>query len=232
MKNFALISFFLVSSAYAEGERLISVNGSCLKQVTPDRASIQIFAEEREKDLKTALKKSTQVYEKIRNEVKKMGLENLDLTSAEYRLEEVVEWEKDKRVSKGFRARLGLRVESSSMDKMGDVITMATREGATEIGALNTFLSPQTQKKEQFSCLEEATRDAKGKAERLAAGAGSTLGAVFSLNEQTYFPNFPIAVRGGNMKTYSASAESFGSPTVEPGKTELRVTVNAQFLMK
>lgn len=228
------IEFYKNSACAAvDPDRIISVSGQCIKTVIPDRASIQIFAEAHDKDLKTALNHATQTYEKIRSGVKKAGLENLELTSTDYRLEEIIEWEKDRRVSKGFRARLGLMVESSSMDKMGDIIAMATREGAQETGALTLFLSPQAQQKEQFSCLETATRDARAKAERMAEGANTSITGIHSLSEQTNFPSYPPRPLSGGMHGMAMmGADAASGPSVEAGKQELRVIVNAQFSLK
>jgi uncharacterized protein YggE len=95
-----LIAFFAVLAASAD-DHVISTHGSCTRKVTADRGSVTVTAEHSDKDLKSAIKKTTEQYERVRAEIRKLGLENLELTTNEYDVREVVEWEKDKRVDMG-----------------------------------------------------------------------------------------------------------------------------------
>lgn len=121
--------------------RRITVSGVCQREVTPDRGAVTLTAEARDSDLKVAAQKATSSYERVRDAIKKLNLQDLELRTVEYTMGEVREWENQKNVFKGFRSRLGLRVVTSQVDKLGEVISLATREGLKEVGGLQSFLS-------------------------------------------------------------------------------------------
>jgi uncharacterized protein YggE len=96
-------------------DRTISVSGECHHMVTPDRGALTVTAEFRDMDLRAASRKATEAYEKVRDQVKRLSLENVELRTSEYTLSEINEWESTsgghgRNVFKGYRARMGLYV--------------------------------------------------------------------------------------------------------------------------
>ena len=126
MKKFAWITAAVMigqpSFAVEPLPRQVSVSGQCSKQVTPDRGAVTLTAQFRDTDLKTAIKRTTEAYERAREGVQKLKLDDVELTTSEYQVHQVTEWENNKSVPKGFEARMGLRVVTSSIARIGDVI--------------------------------------------------------------------------------------------------------------
>ncbi|NDD90983.1 DUF541 domain-containing protein [bacterium] len=233
--RFALVSGFficLASSAFAESEvRKVTVSGKCSRAITPDRGAMIVTAEVRDDDLKTASRRATEAYDRTRDAVKKLNLKDLELKTVEYSMGEVREWEKSKAVFKGYRARIGLRVSTSQVERLGEVIVIATREGLKDVGALQSFLSDARQLSEQVGCLQEAAANARTKAEKLAGSLGASLGEVLRISES-----------GSTQDVFSPRMMSFGSrdsetvpgntPAIEAGQQTLTLAVEVSFALK
>ena len=119
MKRILLIAGILIASASPNAEafdRMIYSNGACTKAVVPDRGSITVVATNQDMDLQKASRKSTEAYEKLKAAVRKLNLKDEDLATSEYDLSEVREWEKEKSVFKGFRARMGLSIAETMVE--------------------------------------------------------------------------------------------------------------------
>lgn len=218
------------AGAAASSPRQVTVSGICKRSVTSDRASIIVAAEFRDRELRSAAKKATEAYEKVRDAVKKLALENLELRTSEYSVQNIREWEKDKLVSKGFQARMGLYVATSEVGRLGEVIAIAAREGMQDVGTLSSFLSPARLLHEQTECLEEAAKNARVKAERLAGALGAKVGKVDVINE-SWSVDAPQPRPMAKSMMMDESARSMAPPSLEGGKEDLSVTVQATFAL-
>jgi uncharacterized protein YggE len=192
-----------------------------------DQASLILTADYQEPELTDAIRKATQAYSRASDAIRRLGLADLDLRTVEYSVSEVREWEKDKSVFKGFRARMGLRVSTSDIAKMGDVITIAAREDIHDVSELNTFLSSKKLRSEEELCLKDAAANAHDKAEKLASALGTHVGPVVSITEEQTPPVRPQPPRP-LMRTQNLTAE-VAPPPVESGTQDVNVSVTATF---
>ena len=225
----------LSSAAVHASERFISVTGTCQRNVIPDRGSIRLTAQAQDRDLKVAARDATRIYESMKDAIKKLSLEDMELTTSEYSVEEVREWEENRSVSKGFRARMGLEVTTSAVQRLGDVISIASREGVKDVGSLHHFVSHARLRAEQTACLEEAAKEAKARAEKLASALGADLGPVISISEGAGDAHPPMPRPMPMMMeraTAPGEADKEAAPGVEPGKREVRVQAQVVFSVK
>lgn len=210
--------------------RFVSVNGNCLKSVQPDRGSITVTADVLSQDLQSSARKATESYERLKSAIQKMGLKNLELNTTEYSFQEFREWEKDKNVFKGFRARMGLNVSTSELARLGEVIALAAKEGIREVSGLSTFLSAEKAKAEKEACLEEAVRNARSKAETVARAANAKLGRVLTVSEEGAPPPQPVPIRQYKMEAMAAADMS--APTVVAGPQKMSIDVAVSFALE
>lgn len=211
--------------------RSVSVNGSCLRSVQPDRGSITVTSQHQDPDLQKAAKRAAESYEKLRQAVMKLNLKNAELNTSEYDLGEVREWEKDKQVSKGFRARMGLTVTTSETSRLGEIIAIAGQLGLREVSRLQTFLSPERQKAEREACLEEATRNARSKADAIAKAAAAKVVRVLTVVEGTQNAN-EAQPYYAKMEMAGAAADRMAPPNVEASNVKISVEVSATFSLE
>lgn len=175
-----LMSAMLLHAADA---RQVTVQGTCLKNTLPDRGSVEFFSEAVHTDAQKAIATATKAYEAARDSVKKLNLKNLELSTVENSLQEERTWENNKSIFKGYRSRLGLRVYTSQIERLGEVLQTVSKQGIKSFGSLQSDLSPQKLQEEQESCLEIAIQNAKAKADKMAKAAGARVGKVLGLVE-------------------------------------------------
>jgi uncharacterized protein YggE len=166
-----------------EREAGITATGTCLKKVSQDRASVVLTSNILAANAGTASKEATKENQQIRDAVLKLNLANATLETTGFSVYEDKQYEKNKYVSKGFRAVIGLSVETSEISRIGEVIATASSLGVKQIDRLSTFVSIEKNKLEYESCLEVAAKNAKDKAIKLAKGVGVKLGKVLRIQE-------------------------------------------------
>lgn len=237
--KFVFLAIVSVSAlaAHASEPRSISVTGNCTKTVTYDRGAIVVTADVLDLDLQKATKRATDTYEAVRAAVQKLNFKDAQLMTSEYSVTEQKEWEKERSVSKGFRARMGLQVTTSEISRLGEVIAIAAKQNVRDVSALHSFLSADKEKTERESCLEAAVQNAQAKAARMAKVANSKLGRIQQLIEEGARAPEPIsqAPGGGGLKqkiAYSSMMEQDSGPGVEAGAGRLSVNVNATFALE
>ncbi len=213
-------------------DRQVNVSGNCVRKTTPDRGSITLTSEFQNMDLKAASQQATEAYEKVRKAVQKLGLENLELKTVEYSLNQAFEWQKDRQVFKGYRARMGISVSTSQTQRLGEVISIAAREGIRDVGGLRSFLSEEKLKTETAACLRDAALDARSKAEKLASALSAKVGEVISISENTQLQGAPPPPMPMMAKAMRSSEAMDSSAPVEAGEQVITVNVHASFGLK
>lgn len=235
MTQIILTSLALLSASGASAmERQVTVTGSCSRQVTTDRGSIILTADVRDDNLKNAIKKASREYDRALDAIKKLKLESADLQTVEYNVAEVREWENNKSVFKGYRARVGLSVSTSDIQRLSEVMETAAREEIRDVGALVSYLSPEKIRKEQDLCLKEAAEHARSKAENLASSLSARLGPVVTINESNVTtPARPAPFTPMMRQALLKGSDADQAPsTVESGKQQIDATVNVTFELK
>ncbi len=232
MKYLKLIgsSIFLLSSVSLAAPNVILLSGECLRKVAQDRAAITLTAEALESSPGVASTKTTTIYNNLRERVKKLALKDFESETVEVSLYEDFDYSQNGRKSKGFRSRQGLRVETSETGRLGEVIKIGNEIGIKKIGSIGLFVSPQAYQSEREACLEEAFRNAKSKAERLAKVAGVKLGNVLEMNESGpgRVPR-PEPRSSKAMMDFSSMESSAGAPGVESRSETIQVTLGVLF---
>ncbi len=228
MKTFILIVLLSSQAAFAES-KFVSASGHCSRKTAPDRASVVLSSEIRNANPKVAANEATELYEKARAEVKKLNLKDLQVQTSAYEVNPEYNYERpNKPKVTGYVAQLGLTVETSELPRVSEVIAIATKLGLQRVGQLQTFLSTAKLKTEQEACLEEAVRNARAKAEKMALAAGSKLGGVISLSEGSAQVPQPVFAMAGQERAMADSP----SPQIETRAQDVSVTVQASFALK
>jgi uncharacterized protein YggE len=230
----ALLLFFTAAAAVAQTTGAppvpqITVQGNCDLRVIPDRGRVTFSAEHQTKDQKDAVARTNKQITELREEIAKLKLADLELKSTAYAVYPVREWEKDKLVSKGYRATLALEIVTSEIGRLGEAMQKASAVGVTNVGDLQTFLSLEKSREEYLRCLDVAAEDARGKANQLAKKLGFRIGDVVYLNE---VPNLIKPVyENVQMKAMAEAATAPPAP-IDPGtqqySTNLQVTFSIQ----
>lgn len=211
----------------ADFDKKVTVTGQCSVETSPDRGSITFVVTHLDWDVKVAISKSTALYEKLKDELKRTRTKNLELASSEYTVQERKEWSNNKNVSKGFEARLGLRATTTEISALGEFIAVAAKLGVKETHSLSTFLSEGKMLEEKKKCLDIAAKNAREKAETLVKSLNAKLGKVLQITESGATPPSPMPIlERSMMKTADAG------PGIEGQKQLINQTVDVTFAIE
>ena len=207
----------------------ISVTGECLIKVAQDRGSVTVASSVLAQTPKEASEQAVRAHEVVRAEVKALNLNDYIAETAGYSVNEECTWPDGRKVCAGYRARLATRFETSEIGRVGDIIAVAAQHSSEEVSDLTTLVSPALMQREREGCLEVATRNARARAEKIAAGAGVKLGPVISIIEGgVETPPIAPVTRGFPVQAMAMS-EAAPAPTVEARPVVLTVAVAAVF---
>ena len=231
-----LITALLAGTAHAaSADKFVSVTGQCSRQSSPDRGSVTLTAETSEKTAAEASEKVTKLYEKVRAEVKKLKLADAQLQTTNYNVYADYDYNSGKQKLRGFKAQMGLHIETSEIAKLGDVMAIATKNGVQNVSGLSTYLSITKSREEHEACLEDAVKNARLKADRMAKAGGAKVGEVLALEEYQRARAEHPAIGGAAKSTSFALAEGESSPpppTMETRQQDVAVTVYVTFSLK
>lgn len=226
-----VVPLLAAPSAQAAVERQITVQGSCTREAVPDRGALTITADFTDPDLSAAYRKATQAYEQALASIRKLGLADFEAHTVESSVSEERDWNNGKSVFRGYHARMGLKVTTSDIGHLGQVIPIASREGIHDVSGLSTFLSPARLQKEKELCLKEAGENAHAKAQKLAGSVGATVGEVVFLTENPAPPRETVRPVMMRAMRHAPMAEEPAAPTIEPGSQDISVIVEAVFAL-
>ncbi len=231
MLNLMLSFLIPVMSFAASDTKFVSVSGHCMKRVSPDRGTLQMTAEAKEDNPTAASKKATALYEKLRSEVKKLNLKDTQLQTSNYNVHPEYDYNNGKQKLRGYRAAMGIEVETAEIGRMGELIEAAAKLGIQNAGGFHTFLSPEKMKETHEGCLEEAIKNARSKAEKLAKAGGAKLGDVLTIeeNKSDRRPSPPIMLKTAAMEMAS---DSGGGAGIETKSAAVEVSVAVSFALK
>ncbi len=230
--NVLILVFALWSSASLASElRGFSVTGECLKTLIPDRGAFQFNLESLEAQPGIAIKKSTEAYNQLKERVQKLKLKNALIETTDFSVYEEFDWNNNQRKSKGFRARMGMRVETSELARLGELIQLGADLKIKNMSGPENFVSMEMRQKEHESCLETALKNAKDKAEKLAVAGNVKLGPVTSVVEGDAVVVDPVPSFRGMAKMEMASSAD-AAPQVDPRSEKMRVTLRAVYSIK
>jgi uncharacterized protein YggE len=174
------------------------------------------------------MRSATKVYDAVRKAIVGLKLKEMELQTSGVSLNEETEWMNNRSVSKGFRSRLSLTVATSEISRLGEVVKVAALQGAKEVNSMQMALSPEKQKKEHESCLEEAVRNARAKAEAIGKAAGTRVGKLLDAVEQFEQTGLPVPMPMARMELAGKSAD-YAPATVDAADLKVNVSVRARF---
>lgn len=231
MRTFLFLTIFTTFFAFADDKRSITVNGQCELKVSPDRGAIIFTAEYEDKNVKTVTNKTNEVSTKLIKKLKDLKLKNSQVSTESYNVHERHDWENGKRVFRGHKASLAVRIETSEIEKLSKAIDVANELGITNIGQMQMFTSNELKQKLDLDCLKMAAENAKVKATKILENLDAKLGKVIEVVEgaaaRVNFPPVPML-----RHTKMAMADSVPTPDIEAKKEYFKKEITFSFEIK
>lgn len=215
----------VVSAQQYDPRRMVTVEGEAEAFVAPDRATVELGVETEGKDAEDVKSDNDKVMRKLIAELKKIGIDPLDMQTSMVALQPIYNWKPDgQREFIKFQMRNTLYVTVKNLAKLDAVMGASIDVGGNVMQNINFSLS--TAKAVRDDLRVQAARDAKRKAEALATAVGSRAGKPLTIVANEYNPQ-PYPMR--EMMMSKAANQDGGGPATAAGQLQMRVTVNATF---
>ena len=163
--------------------RSVSVSGTAVVNVTPDRVLIQLGVQSngRTPQLVEAVNSAT-VYRVIKA-IKKLGIDEKDIVTDRYVIDPIYD-DYDSLTIEGYRIYNMVAITLRDITKVNDVLISALNAGANQVVNVEFYLRDLRKYRDQ---ARELAVDAAGeKAQDLAKAAGAEAGCVLSISENTW----------------------------------------------
>ncbi len=205
----------------------ITVTGECLVKVPQDRGAVTVTSSVVSPDARKAADDAIARHERAKAQVAALGLKDSSRQTLSMTVSEEWDWRNNQRVSLGYRATTATRFETADIPRLGDIIAAASKVESQQVSGLETFASPSTMKAAREGCLETATKNAALKAEKIAAGAGVSLGKVILISEESREPERPMPF--ARRAAVAEAAAASDAPSIDTQAEDLQVTVTAAY---
>lgn len=219
--------------------RSVSVSGTAVVNVTPDRALIQLGVQSNGRTPQmTEAANSATIYRVIKA-IKKIGVDEKDIVTDRYIIDPVYR-NYDSLTIEGYRIHNTVAVTLRDVELANEVIIAALSSGANQVVNVEFYLSDLRKYRDQ--ARELAMIAAGEKANDLAEAAGAKSGCVLSISENTwsYFSGgwwgrsrdlwTQNTVQNIPMGTGQGDQSEFGP--VNLGQISVRAEVSASYSLK
>lgn len=210
-----------------ESGREITVTGQAELSVTPDIAKVTVgLTTQPLVSAEVALDQLAQSFTKVVDAVEGVGIDEKDVKTTNFSVSPQYDYTDGRQTLRGFIASEQVVVTVRDLEKIGEVISVATSTGANQIGGINFSVDDEESVRAQAE--EQAIEQAREKAERIAKALGATLGDV-----KTYHVD-----QGGSSvnpvfsKELALGGDDAAVPPVPAGTNDVTVSATITFQLK
>lgn len=158
--------------------------------------------------------------------LKKLGIEDKDIKTTSYNISPQQDFQSNPPRITGYQVSISYEVTVRKIDNINNVLTTVTGAGANLVGGVNFDLSDTASAKALDAARADAVGKAKQSAESLAKASGVTLGKIINISEgQNNVPRPLTATAVG----LGGAEKSVTQPNVQPGTTEIDITVSLSY---
>ena len=204
-------------------EATLTVTGSGIATVTPDKASITIGVQTADSSSKTAQDKNSKDVNNVIGALLDYGVKEKDISTSSFDLYANYDYSKDVSELTGYTATTMLTVKNLDVKDVGELLEKAGEAGVNQVNGIS-FDYTETEAAYD-KALDAAMDRAQEKAEKLAAREGCRLGKILSVSEGD--SNGSAAYTGA--REYKESAAADGGMNVMPGESDVTATVTITY---
>ena len=173
--------------------RTISTEGIGQVSLTPDMASISIGVNTQDKDAAVAVEENSQKVEAVMAALSEFDIEDKDIQTSNFSIYPRQNWDKDGNVTDvTYVVSNTVVVTVRELDDLGAVLNAVVQAGANNINGISFDVEDKVEASKQ--AMENAVKDARERADVLAAAAGVEVGDVHTITSYSYGSSEPIYV--------------------------------------
>jgi uncharacterized protein YggE len=203
-------------------EHTISVSGEGKVVLTPDVADVSLGVTVQRDKVAVARDEAARIMQAVIAALHGLGIADADIKTTQLYVSPMYDYTNVQRIT-GYQMSNIISVHVRDLAKLADVIDQSVAAGATDVQGVTFDVSDRTAA--ERDAREAAVRDARARADTLAAAAGVTITGVASISETTSTPWPWPAYRG-------VAQDASGAPTpIQPGTAELTIDVAVVYLI-
>lgn len=214
------------TAAETDTARTISVNGEGRVSMAPDVVMMSVGVDERNADLNTAQSTAADKMDAIIAALRSNGVAEDDIQTGNYSVNAERDYEQEGQPVTGYVVSHTVTAKVREIGNAGAVISATIDAGANVVGGIWFALDDPAGAIQQ--ARELAVADAEAKATELARLANATLGPVQVISEG-YTPSSPPVAYNGAADVYVDAARASVAPSINPGQTEVVLTVSVTY---
>ena len=223
-----ILGYGLMDKFPSTNEKTLTSQGTSLIKSMPDEASVYINIETLDSSSDLSKTKNDEISKKVNDALKLLLVDKVE--TSQYNIYEDFDYSQGERKSRGFKTTNILKVTVNDFSKIGKVIDSSVSAGATGISSVNFELSQARQNELKKQALEQASNDARLKAESIASGLNSKVTDIVSVSTSDFnyrpYPLYAMA-EGAPLK----SSTDIGT-SISPQELEVTANVNVVFKLK
>jgi uncharacterized protein len=214
------------TTTQVKGDAFIA-SGEGKVSVTPDIAKISLGIQETGSSLKTVQSAVNTKSKTLTDAIKRLGIDEKDIKTSSYNVYPQYDYTTPTQKITGYQVSTSYQVTVRDFDKVNDIVVAATGAGANTIGNVSFELSDSIKTEKMNEARAEAVKVAKTKAEGLAKAAGITLGKIINVSENQ--SNDPVRLMAIPAAGGGSGDKSIAQPDIQPGQTEINITVSLSY---
>lgn len=180
-----VVGFFAFSG---NSSATVSAQGYSEIKASPDKVSVYSGIEGRGTSAQEAKVKHDEINSKIIAMLEAEGFSEDEIKQTYFSVYPEYDWSNGQQKLKGYLASSQIVIETGDFDLVAKAVDAAISGGAS-VNSINFELSSESQSEYKAQALEQASADAKKKAEATAAGLGKKLGTLVSVQSSDF--NYP-----------------------------------------
>jgi len=210
--------------------RTLNVSGNGTVYLTPDIAYITIGVHTEDPNLATGVGNNNKQAQALVDALKKAGIAAKDIQTSNFSVYNNNSQSFDKTTGQpitggNYAVDNTVNVTVRDLSHLGNVLNTAVGAGANAINSISFDVADKTVAMEQ--ARQKAMANASSLATELAKTAGVSLGEIQAIS---YSDNSPLSYYG--MGGGGASAAPNASVPIQPGQTQISVTVSVTYALK
>ncbi len=215
-------------AAEAPKPRTISVSGRGSVDAVPDRVSMTLGLEARDRELAKAKAAADKAWKALRKAIEAQGIKAEDQKASQLSVQPEYDYEQGRQVLRGYAVRRSLQVTLKDVTKYEALLSASLEAGANIVNQDQWDSSKLTELRAQARKL--ALIAAKEKAEAMAAVLGQKVGKPLSIEEQGQGWS-PMAAQANMhmMKVAGGAQEDGNGGSSAPGMIEVSANVGVVF---
>ncbi|PIN78188.1 hypothetical protein COV15_00075 [Candidatus Woesearchaeota archaeon CG10_big_fil_rev_8_21_14_0_10_34_12] len=205
----------------------ITTSGSAETKIMPDLAVVYLNIQSINKSAEDAKNRIAVIRDDVMTSLIKLGLERKNIETEQYSIYPNYDWASGKQDITGYTATQTIKVSTKDFNNVGKIVDAVVDDGAL-VSYINFELSLEKQNENKAVQLEEATKDARKKADAIAAGLGKKVVGVVSVstNNYDYYPYPLYRAEDGGVSLEKATAD------ITPSQVNINADVSVTFRIR